>query len=219
MDFKTIGVGGQLANGKDELANYLATRLNELCKEPWKRNAFANKVKETFERAFGKDREFIEQWKRLEMAPPGFKKNVRQCLIGIGDGFRQMQPNIWIEQAFADQDAHQIISDCRYINETKHIRERDGVTILLWREGHMNNMESASEQEYMPFLMKCLHSQLYSSAGEDNWVPFEGEIGPAMEIPFDLFIRNDGDLNKLKQKVDAIVIPFLRRKWTDLFKA
>jgi hypothetical protein len=217
MEYKTIGIGGQLANGKDEAANYLAQRLNELCSESWKRNAFANKVKETFELAFGKDREWVEKWKRVEIAPPGFKKNVRQCLIGIGDGFRQMQPDIWIEQAFRNQDAHQIISDCRYVNECNFIREKGGMTILLWRDGYMNNLPNASEQEFMPFITKCLNSQSWQ-AGQAYWKPFEGEVGPGMEIPFDLFIRNDGSIDDLKRKVDNIVIPLIKQRWNNIFK-
>lgn len=218
--FKTIGIGGQLAMGKDTVADYLSERLNTLCHIPWKRNAFANKVKETFESAFGKDREWIEKWKRLEMAPPGFKKNVRQCLIGIGDGFRQMHPNIWIEQAFANQNNHQIISDCRYVNECNYIREQGGLCILLYRPGFMNSIQNASEQEYIPFIKKCLDSQSYNSGGSDleRWQPFEGEVSPEMEIPFDFFLRNEGTLDELRKKIEDSVLPFIKRKWTDLFK-
>ena len=215
--YKTIGCGGQLCVGKDVMSDYLATRLNELCTSTWKRNAFANKPKEIFERAFGKDREFIEKWKRIDDPPPGFKKNVRQCLIGIGDGFRQMQPNVWIEQAFANQETHQIISDCRYVNESNYIRQNGGITILLWRDGFMNNLDNASEQEFMPFIMKCLNSQSYKT-GDTYWKPFEGEIGPGMEIPFDMFIRNEGTVDDLKKKVDDVVIPFLKSRWSELFK-
>lgn len=216
--FQTIGIGGQLSNGKDETANYLALRLNELCHEAnWTRNAFANKVKETFERAFGKDREWVEKWKRIEVPPPGFKKNVRQCLIGIGDGFRQMCPNIWIEQAFANQTGHQIISDCRYINETNYIRENGGITILLWRDGFMNNLDNASEQEFMPFIRKCLDSQSWTT-GETRWKPLEGALNADFGVPFDMFIRNEGTIDDLKKKVDDVVIPFVRLKWGHLFK-
>lgn len=218
MSYVTIACGGQLLSSKDTVSDYLATRLNELCLTPWKRNAFANKVKEVFEQSFGKDREWIEKWKRLDMVPPGFKKNVRQCLIGIGDGFRQMNNNIWIERAFENQESHQIISDCRYINECNYIREKGGITILLWRDGYMNNMQSPSEQEFMPFIRKCLDTQSCST-GEDRWKPFEGEVGPGLEIPFDFFIRNEGGLDDLYRKVDNLLIPFIRKKYGHLFKS
>jgi hypothetical protein len=216
--FKTIGFGAQLACGKDCAADYLSERLNDLCQERWERNAFANKVKETFENAFGKDREWVEKWKRIDEPPPGFKENVRNCLIGIGDGFRQMKADIWIEQAFRNQDKHQIISDCRYVNECNYIRERGGITILLWRDGFINNIRSASEQEFMPFINKCLVSQHWQD-GMTRWMPLEGEINANMEMPFDLFLRNEGTIKDLHQKIDDIVIPFIRRKWQDIFKA
>lgn len=214
---KTIGIGAQLANGKDETANHLVYRLNELCNESWVRNAFANKVKEIFETSFNKDREWVEKWKRIEMPAPGFKKNTRQCLIGIGDGFRQMYPNIWIEHAFAGQKTHQIISDCRYINEIKYIKDNGGINILLWRDGYMNNLDNASEQEFMPFIRKCLDSQTWMT-GETRWKPLEGVLNPEFGVPFDIFIRNEGTLDDLKKKVDDIVIPFIKQKWTEIFK-
>jgi hypothetical protein len=217
MEYKTIGCAGQLMQGKDVLSDYLAQRLTELCYQPWKRNAFANKVKETFEKAFGKDREFVEKWKRIEVPPPGFKKNVRQCLIAIGDGFRQMKPNTWIEQAFFNQETHQVISDCRYINEANHIKENGGINILLWRDGYMNNMDNASEKELVPFIKKCLEAQHWNT-GEDRWMPLEGELNSAMEMPFDIFIRNQGTIEDLKKKVDNIVIPLLKLRWKELFK-
>lgn len=216
--FKTLGVGGQLAVGKDTFSDYLAARLNELCHDSsWKRNAFANKVKETFERAFNKDREWVEKWKRIEVPPPGFEKNVRQCLIGIGDGFRQMKPNLWIEQAFFNQTGSQIISDCRYVNEVNYIRENGGLTILLWREGFLNNLNNPSEQEFMPFIRKCLDTQSWHT-GDSRWSPFEGEIGEGLEMPFDLFIRNEGSVEDLHKKIEKMVIPFLKKKWGEMFK-
>lgn len=215
--FKTVGIGGQLMSAKDTAADYLATKLSTLCHTPWKRNAFANKVKETFELAFNKDRDFIEKWKRLEIPPPGFNKNIRQCLIGIGDGFRQMHPNIWIEQAFQNLDSHQIISDCRYINECNYIRSQGGICILLWRPGFMNSLQNPSEQEYMPFIRKCLDSQSWVT-GQERWQPFEGEISENMEIPFDYFLRNEGTIEDLYRKIDDSIIPFIRKKWTTFFK-
>lgn len=202
--FKTIGIGGQLANGKDTVAEYLVKRLTEETGKRWKRNAFANKVKEVFEQAFGKDRAWVEQWKRIDDVPPGFAQNCRQCLIGIGDGFRKMKPDIWIEQAFRNQECHQIISDCRYINEMDYIRHRKGgVGILLWRSGHENDLPNASEQEYMPFIKRCLSEEI------------EGEL--PNDMPFDLFLRNDGTLDKLYNRIDTQVIPFIMNKWAKAF--
>lgn len=207
---KTIGFGGQLFSGKDSAADYLAAKLTEQCNVKWIRNAFANKVKEVFEQAFGKDREWIEKYKRVDEPTEGFLLNVRQCLIGIGDGFRKMKPSIWIERAFENQTYHQIISDIRYCNESQYIRQQQGgLTILLWRKGHTNNLPNASEQELMPFVNKCLEFNIEGLINEN--------LG--LGVPFDFFLKNEGDLQSLYNKIDHLIIPELQNKWSGIFKA
>jgi hypothetical protein len=205
MQLKTIGIGGQLNSAKDTVANYLVEKLSQKSCIPWVRNAFANKVKEVFEQAFGKTREWVEEWKRIDEPAPGFDLNVRQCLIGIGDGFRKMKASIWIERAFEKQMFHQIISDCRYINESEYIRNAGGMTILLWRKGHENTLPNASEQQLMPFVRKCLETGA------------EGRLSEDMEIPFNFFIRNEGSLQDLYEKLDRLIIPSVIEEWKEVF--
>lgn len=204
MDFRTIGVGGQLCSGKDTFADYLVTRVNLRYDDPhnmWTRNAFANLVKQIFQDTFNVDRDFVEKWKRVAEPPPGFILPVRDCLIIIGDGFRKMKGEVWIENAFRHQDHHQIIADCRYVNETNAIRERQGVTILLWRPDFENDIQNASEQEYVAFVQKL------------KPLDFDGPIPPELDVPFDLWIRNNGSVEDLHRKVDDIVIPFVDGFW------
>ena len=211
--FKIIGVGGQLANGKDEISDRLAKVLNEDkdTKDYWKRHAFAKSVKEIFLRTFDKDRDWLEYWKRIDQNPPGFLKNVRQMLIDIGDGFRKMKPDVWIDLIFRDLDSNLIISDCRYVNEVRYIKEKGGINILVWREGYLNSLNSPSEQEYVPYILQLLKAQQYSS-NDTRWMPLEGEIPSNLDIPFDLFIRNEGNLEELYQKVDNIIVPYIKSK-------
>ena len=121
---KYIAVTGQLAMGKDVFCDYLCDELNQNSAEKWSRNAFANAVKDTFCNAFDVDREFIEKWKRVPEAPPGFLLPIRQCLQFIGDGYRKIRDEIWIEIALRDTGKNLIISDGRYINEAKAIKQR-----------------------------------------------------------------------------------------------
>lgn len=205
--FKTIGIGAQLGNGKDTVADFLVKELNKTSCLPWVRNAFANKVKEVFEQAFGKNREWIEKWKRLEEPDEGFLLNARQCLIGIGDGFRQMKPTIWIERAFENQNTHQVLSDIRYVNESNFIRDvKGGVTILLWRKGYTNDLPNASEQDLVPFVKKCLYLNV------------EGKLHKNVEVPFDYFIRNEGSLEELYNKIKNLIIPDLMDRWFGTFR-
>ena len=198
MDFKTIGIGGQLNQGKDVVADYLVTRMNG----SWTRNAFANLVKQIYQDTFNVDRDFIEKWKRVPEPPPGFILPVRDCLILIGDGFRKMKSDVWIENAFRNQKSNQIIADCRYVNETTAIRSKNGATILLWRPEFENDIQNASEQEYTPFIQKL------------KPLDFDGEIPADLNIPFNLWIRNNGTVEDLRQKVDEIVVPYLNKLWS-----
>ena len=107
---KLIAVYGQLANGKDILCDDLAVELNQKSGEKWERGAFANAVKNTFCSAFDVDRDFIEKWKRIDSPPPGFLLPIRKGLQNIGDGFRQIVPDIWIKIALREAINNNMIS-------------------------------------------------------------------------------------------------------------
>lgn len=231
---KIIGVAGQLASGKDTLADYLVEKLNknkgikpecsfcnfqnqdgwlfcEQCKssledvKKWQRLGFANAVKNIFANAFGVTREFIEEWKRKDEAPPGFNSNVRKGLQYIGDGFRQIKSDIWIETAFRGTDDI-IISDVRYVNEAKAIKERGGITILLWRPGFENNDPNPSESQIKPYVEYCAN---YCQEGKFLWSTLcDDKPNDGLEY-FDFFLKNDGDKEVLQNKVDTLLMPFL----------
>ena len=135
---KVIGVTGQLMAGKDVFCDYLAEELNKQ-EIKWKRTAFANAVKDTFCNAFGVDRDFIEKYKRLPDVPDGFLMPIRQCLQFIGDGFRKIRNDIWIEIALRDNGENIIISDGRYFNEANAIRQKNGLMFLMYRPGYIND--------------------------------------------------------------------------------
>lgn len=189
-----IGVGGQFGSGKDLLCNYLAGRLNADGEDSphFHRTSFASNVKRIYCEAFGVDLEFIEKWKRVDEPPPGMDMNVRKGLTFIGDGFRQIQGNIWIDMLLRGNKKNLIISDVRYINECKAVRE-NGIAILMWRPGHENNFQNRSEQELMPYVRMLQNAP--DGAIEDP------------NIPFDLWIKNDGDIDSLYKKIDDLVIP------------
>ena len=150
---KLIAVAAQLANGKDEFCNHLAKVLNEERHE-WERGAFADEVKKTFCQAFGVDRDFVEKWKRVAEPPPGFLLPIRQCLQAIGDGYRKMRDEIWIEIALRG-DASRIISDSRYFNEARAVRERGGLVFLMYRPGYLNDDPNPSESQIRPLVEFC----------------------------------------------------------------
>lgn len=197
-----IGCASQFNNGKDTLCDYLAYKLNQKCIDKvghdcWTRASFASNVKRVFADTFEVSYQFIEEWKRKEECPPGFDMPVRPALCFIGDGFRSIKANIWIDLLLKDNKRNLIVSDCRYYNEFETIRKNNGITILLWRPGHENTMENKSEQEVMQFVDRLRNRP-------------DGEVKQP-DIPFDLWIRNDGDLASLYAKADEIIVPYVDR--------
>jgi hypothetical protein len=189
---KLIGCAGQARNGKDVTADHLASRLG------WKRGAFASNVKRIFCSTFGVDYEFIEKWKTVHDVPEGFQMAVRQGLQFIGDGFRQIKGDVWIDMLLRDRPESLIISDIRYVNELRAVNERGGRNILLYRPGFLNDDPNDSEAVMRRFVTHFLKT------GREGIVRSEGDYGLV-----DFFIVNDGSVDDLLQKIDDLVIPHL----------
>jgi len=208
MSRLVIGVAGQLRNGKDEIADNLQLKLDG------HRTAFATAVKTVFCEAFGKDMDFVEKWKVKDEPPPGFDMNVRKILQMIGDGFRKAKGSVWVDKCFDDfaflfdglNSCPVIISDTRYVNELKRVRESGGINILVYRPGYLNNDPNGSEAQIRPFVQYFLESDGFEG------VVHKGHLTNAPTL-IDIFIRNDGTLEDLYNKVDEIVIPYLEEKY------
>lgn len=196
---KLIGLSGQFRNGKDEVADHLAKRLE------WDRVSFASNVKRIYCDTFDVDLAFVEEWKNKPETPPGFDMPVRQGLQFIGDGFRKIQYNIWIDLAFRNPPETMILSDVRYVNELKRVRAEGGINILVYRPGFLNDDPNGSEAQIRPFV------EFFVECGAE---------GPILESPgemglVDIFIRNDGTLEDLYAKVDRIVLPYVYERYTE----
>lgn len=195
-----IAAFGQLANGKDTVCDYLFDKLPK--DQNWARSAFANAVKDTFCNSFQVSREFIEKWKRIPEPPPGFSLPIRQALQNIGDGFRKIIPTIWIDVALRSTK-NLIISDGRYINEAIAVKNKNGLNILIYREGFLNDDPNPSEAQLKPFL---------------EWAAANLESGPidltdCENYPKDLehfhyFLKNTNK-ERLYNDVDAHLIPYV----------
>jgi hypothetical protein len=204
---KIIGVFGQLGNGKDEVANHLVTILNNfnIDQQKWRRLGFADAVKHVFMQSFNVTWEWIEEWKRKDEVPPGFDLNVRKGLQHIGDGFRKIQSDVWIRTALRNGD-YKIISDGRYINEAKMIKEQGGFNIVLWRPGYENNDPNPSESQIKPYI--DYFAKTYK----------EGPISdlPMIDPPFDglqyfdYFLINNGTLEDLYSKINDGLVHYLQ---------
>ena len=123
---------------------------------------------------------------------------VRQGLQFIGDGFRQIKGDVWIDMLLRDELDSLIISDIRYVNELRAVSERGGRNILIYRPGFLNDDPNDSEAVMRRFVTHFL------KIGREGRVRSDGDYGLV-----DFFIVNDGSLGDLLQKIDDLVVPHL----------
>lgn len=190
-----IAVAGQMRNGKNEIGEYICKKNNYIPV------SFATPVKKIFCDAFDFDMDFVEEWKTKSEPPELFKKNVRQALQFIGDGFRQIYPDVWVDYAIRNNPECCCYLDARYINELNKIKEKDGVNILVWRPGFENNDPNQSEAQMRPILDWFIAQNLEGYIGELS------KIGSPKGCEYiDFFIINDGSLKDLYNKVDNLIL-------------
>ena len=211
---KVIGLAGQMRNGKDEISDYVASKIG------WQRGSFAKNVKQVYMDTFDVSWEFIEEWKVKDEIPPGFDMPVRQGLQFIGDGFRKIQGDIWIELMFRRLKNPTIISDVRYINELSKINDVGGITVLVYRPGYLNDDPNGSEAQIRPV------ADWFGRTG------MEGDVVKQLleqencchDIPneclkVDYFLRNDGTLEDLYRKCDETLIPYVELKYESILES
>jgi len=206
---RIIGFSSQLAMGKDTAADYLGMELNRVkTTGEWNRASFAGAVKDTFCKAFNVDTSFIEKWKRIDTPPPNMNMTVRKSLQFIGDGFRQIVPDIWIDIALRDSSKQLIFSDCRYINEARHIRSREGINVILYRPDYLNDDPNPSESQIKPIIEWCLATQ------KEGVINHSIEGAPEGADLYDFFLVNEKDIVDLYYKVRDILIPYIEKVYS-----
>lgn len=196
-----VGCAAQARNGKDTVVAHLLKRLNSYEKlGQWKKGSFGIAVKKIFAENFEVSLEFIEEWKVKTEIPPGFDRPLRDGLTMIGSEWRFQRKTIWIDKLLTNNEGNLLIADNRYINETEAIHARGGMTILMWRPGYENNKQSDSEQELMPFVRSLKDTP----------------TGPIdiKDIPFDMWLRNEGTLEDLYNKLDEVFVPYIIKKFS-----
>lgn len=196
---KTLAFASQAGMGKDTCADYVFSKLK--IENNWKRASFAQGVKEVYCDYFNKDTKFIESWKRIKDCPPGMTMPVRESLQFIGDGFRKINPDVWVDRCFSKHKNEDIIlSDVRYISEAKAIKNRGGINVLLFRPDYLNDDPNLSESQIRPFCEWCAKTQV------DGAINFNKLNPPSAIGYFDYFINNNGTIEELYEKLDRILL-------------
>jgi len=184
-----IGVVGLIGSGKDTVSK----RLEQ--KHGFRRDSFAKSLKDAVSAMFNWDREMLEgngddsrQWREQpdEFWSKKFGKTVtpRWVLQHFGtEVMRQhMHDAIWIDSCLSRYDGKPtVISDTRFQNELRTIKENSGQIILVKR-GQLPTREQMQD--------KGAHKS------EWDWMGWQ----------FDHVIDNDGTKEDLYKKVDDLVV-------------
>ena len=206
-----IGVCGFIGSGKDTIADYLTNFHG------FRRESFANSLKDSVSMVFGWDRTMLEgrtktarEWReqvdpwwaeRLDM-PTLTPRWVLQywgtevCRKGFHD-------DIWIaalENKLRNSKDDIFISDCRFPNEIKSIKDAGGIVIRVkrgpepeWYTDAVNSNNGSKNMHWMLSTEKL--KKLGIHASETSWVGSE----------FDHELSNDSTIDELFQQVKNLV--------------
>lgn len=207
-----IGITGLISSGKDTIANYLTTFHG------FKKESFANSLKDAVSKVFSWDRDLLEgnttysrEWR--EQVDPWWSKRLdipdltpRYILQYWGTEVcrKGFHDDIWIaalEHKLITSQDNVVISDCRFANEVKAIKNAGGITIRVnrgpdpewctaardYNRGPDGNVMWATSKNMLDKLK--IHASEYSSVGLD----------------YDYYLRNDGSIDDLYKQVESII--------------
>jgi len=208
-----IGVCGFIGSGKDTIADYLTNFHG------YRRESFANSLKDCVAQAFGWDRTMLEgrtkqarEWR--EQVDPWWAERLNMPNLtprwvlqywGTEVCRRGFHDDIWIaslENKLRNSKDDIVISDCRFPNEIRSIKDAGGIVIRVKRGPEPDWYQDAADMNAGEHCMnwalaKHRMSKLGIHASETAWVGTK----------FDHTLTNDTSIDDLYSKVQMIINP------------
>ena len=207
-----IGIVGFIGSGKDTVADYLVNFHR------FKRESFANSLKDAVSVIFGWDRELLEgrtkesrNWR--ETRDEWWSKRLKQDITPrwvlqywgtevVRKGFND---DMWVaslEHRLLNTKNDIVITDCRFPNEIKAIRAAGGKVVRIKRGPEPEWFEAAKSMNKGPArnmnwaLSKHTIEELGIHASETAWVGQK----------FDAVLDNSGTIDDLYQQIERSII-------------
>jgi len=208
-----IGICGFIGSGKDTIADYLVNS------HEFRRESFANTLKDAVSKVFGWDRELLEgrtkqarEWR--EQVDPWWAERLETPTLtprwvlqywGTEVCRKGFHDDIWIaslENKLRNSTDHIVISDCRFPNEIKSIRNAGGLVVRVirgpepeWYQDAINYNEGQKNMSWA--LSRSYLEKLKIHASETAWVGTK----------FDAVLDNNGTLDELFSQVQQLMQP------------
>jgi len=207
-----IGVCGFIGSGKDTIADYLTNFHG------FRRESFANSLKDAVAHVFGWDRTMLEgrtkqarEWR--EQVDPWWAERLNMPNLtprwvlqywGTEVCRKAFHDDIWIaslENKLRNSKDDIIISDCRFPNEIKSIKQSGGIVIRVKRGDDPEWYKDACDVNAGPkctnwSLAKSRMTELNIHASETAWCGTK----------FDAVLTNDSTIDDLFAKVKDLVL-------------
>ena len=207
-----IGVCGFIGSGKDTIADYLTNFHG------FRRESFANSLKDAVAHVFGWDRTMLEgrtkmarEWR--EQVDPWWAERLNMPHLtprwvlqywGTEVCRKSFHDDIWIaslENKLRNSTDDIVISDCRFPNEIKSIKDSGGIVIRVVRGAEpdwYDAAESVNQGEHKNTtwaLSKGILEKANIHASETAWVGTE----------FDVILDNNGSIDELYDQIRNIL--------------
>ena len=208
-----IGICGFIGSGKDTIADYLVNI------HQFRRESFANTLKDAVSQVFGWDRDMLEgrtrqsrEWR--ERVDPWWAKRLnmpdltpRWVLQHWGTEVcrRAFHDDIWIaalENKLRNSQDDIVISDCRFPNEIKSIKAAGGIVVRVARGAEPDWYDAAVSANRGPngntswALSRAKLERLNVHASESSWVGTK----------FDAEVDNNSSMDHLLNQINDLVL-------------
>ena len=194
-----IGLIGLINSGKGTVGSMLI-------EQGFQYESFANSLKDAAAGIFNWDRamlegdtsdsrvwrETVDEWWNERLQIPDFTPRVALQILGTDILRNHFHADIWVlsmEARIKDAKQNVVITDVRFPNEVRSIRELGGKIVRIKRGDDPEWFSlAASDHESMPMIYPDIHASEYSWAGTtpDYLIDNKGTIGDLREIVNDL---------------------------------